>query len=178
LRRYATRYLDTVHLIHDEKKRAKLQAKLLTILTDGVQNDDDTYKVIGLRDPEFSQYPVHEESMVRHVRGWLKQHRFVFMGCEDETAATIVDLAKQALGIIPIKLDIFEKLQELRDEELQRDLTKTLTAETTIPAQSHPGKRKKIDLLAAPEDLPNTRDSSLPREEKQEIVIPQQLAMF
>src|SRR5690606_19801903 len=66
LRRYVGRYLDTVHLIHDEKKRAKLQAKLLTILKDGVQNDDETYKVIGMRDPEFSQYSVHEESMVRY----------------------------------------------------------------------------------------------------------------
>ena len=119
LRRYVGRYLDTVHLIHDDKKRAKLQAKLLSILTHGVQNDDETYKVIGMQDADFSQYPVHEESMVRYVRGWLKQNRFVFMGCEDETAATIVDLAKQALGLTPIKLDIFEKLQDMQDEVLQ-----------------------------------------------------------
>ena len=176
LRRYVGRYLDTVHLIHDERKRAKLQAKLLTILTDGVQNDDETYKVIGMRDPEFSQYPVHEESMVRYVRGWLKQHRFVFMGCEDETAATIVDLAKQALGMTPIKLDIFEKLQDIHDEEQLET-----HAKRPIEPSGKKRKRGKIDLMAIPDDesieetVPNR-----PLVEKQstEEELPIQLAMF
>src|SRR5690606_15237562 len=56
LARYVGRYLDSVHLIHDEARRAKLQAKLLTALMDGVQDDDGTYTVVGLHDPEFSKY--------------------------------------------------------------------------------------------------------------------------
>lgn len=176
LRRYVGRYLDTVHLIHDDKKRAKLQAKLLSILTDGVQNDDETYKVIGMRDSEFSQYPVHEESMVRHVRGWLKQHRFVFMGCEDETAATIVDLAKQALGLTPIKLDIFEKLRDLHDEEQQE-----LFAKQSAERSGKKRKRDKIDLMAIPGDEPT--EVSVPKrplvqKQSTEEELPTQLAMF
>jgi hypothetical protein len=176
LHRYVTRYLDTVHLIHDDKKRAKLQARLLTILTDGVQNDDETYKVIGMRDSEFSEYPVHEESMVRHVRGWLKQHRFVFMGCEDETAATIVDLAKQALGLTPIKLDIFEKLRDLHDEEQQE-----LFAKQSAERSGKKRKRGKIDLMAIPGDEPTEVSAPkrpLVRKQSTEEELPTQLAMF
>lgn len=176
LRRYVGRYLDTVHLIHDDKKRAKLQAKLLTILTDGIQNDDETYKVIGMRDPEFSQYSVHEESMVRYVRGWLKQHRFVFMGCEDETAATIVDLAKQAPGMTPIKLDIFEKLQDIHDEEKLETLAKR-----PIEASGKKRKRGKIDLMAIPGD--ESTEETVPNrplvgQQSTEEELPIQLAMF
>jgi hypothetical protein len=176
LRRYVGRYLDTVHLIHDDKKRAKLQAKLLTTLTNGVQNDDETYKVIGMRDSEFSQYPVHEESMVRYVRGWLKQHRFVFMGCEDETAATIVDLAKQALGMIPIKLDIFEKLQDIHYEEQQEALAKH-----PLEPSGKKRKRGKIDLMAIPGDE-STEETAPNRplvgKQSTEEELPVQLAMF
>jgi len=176
LHRYVTRYLDTVHLIHDDKKRAKLQAKLLSILSDGVQNDDETYKIIGMRDSEFSQYPVHEESMVRYVRGWLKQHRFVFMGCEDETAATIVDLAKQALGLTPIKLDIFEKLRDLHDEEQQE-----VFAKQSAERSGKKRKRGKIDLMAVPEDVSDeegTRNRPLVQKQSTGEELPVQLAMF
>jgi len=175
LRRYVGRYLDTVHLIHDDKKRAKLQAKLLTILSDGVQNDDETYKVIGMHNPDFNQYPVHEESMVRYVRGWLKQHRFVFMGCEEESATTIVDLAKQALGLTPIKLDIFEKLQDMQDEELQT------SAKHKTGLSDKKRKRGKIDLMAVPEDVSDeegTTNRPLVRKQSTEEALPVQLAMF
>ena len=47
--RYVGSYLDSVHLVHDREKRVKLQAKLLAALTDGVQDDDGTYKVVGLQ---------------------------------------------------------------------------------------------------------------------------------
>jgi superfamily II DNA or RNA helicase len=94
-----SRYLESVHLIADDHKRAQLQAKLLTILSNGVQTDDGTYRVMGLCDPEFNQYPVHTETLTRYVRNWLKEHHFVFVGCEHEVAVQIVLLAKQDLGI-------------------------------------------------------------------------------
>lgn len=184
--RYVGSYLDGVHLIHDRDKRLKLQAKLLTILTEGVIDNEETRTVVGLCDPDFGQYPVHEETLIRHVRGWLKQHRFVFIGCEDEAAAKIVDLAKQAFGLTPVKLDIFEKLEEMRDEELQRELTVTLKAdrsETSTPAKQPKRKRKKLDLLAVPDDEPETVSDVRPlapkrRQTEADEHVPQQLAMF
>ncbi len=92
-------YLDTVHLIADHDKRSRLQANLLTILTAGVQADDDTFTVMGLADPDFNRYPIHSETLIRHVRNWLKAHHFVFSGCEQEVAVHIVQLARQTLGI-------------------------------------------------------------------------------
>jgi hypothetical protein len=92
-------YLDTVHLIADNDKRSRLQANLLTILTSGVQADDDTFTVMGLADPAFNQYPIHTETLIRHVRNWLKAHHFVFSGCEQEVAVHIVQLARQTLGM-------------------------------------------------------------------------------
>jgi len=175
--RYVGSYLDGVHLIHDRDKRLKLQAKLLTILTEGVIDNEETRTVVGLRDPDFGQYPVHEETLIRHVRAWLKQHRFVFTGCEDEAAAKIVDLAKQAFGLTPVKLNIFEKLQQLRDEELQSELSVVLKAE---PPTTRPARRKKLDLLAVPEDKPEGLLHTLPMPKRQSIPeeAPVQLALF
>ncbi len=110
--RYVGRYLDTVHLIHDDAKRTKLQAKLFATLMDGVQDDEGAFTAVGLHDPDFMKYPVHAETLTRYVRGWLKQHRFVFAGCEDEAAAKIVDLAQQALGLKPIQLEAFQPTRE------------------------------------------------------------------
>lgn len=174
--RYVSRYLDNVHLIHDEQKRAALQAKLLAILTAGVQRDDGTYQVVGLNDPDFVKYPVHEEAMIRHVQSWLKQQHFVFAGCEAESAKTILDLAKQALGLTPIKLDIFEKLQELHDEEQQTTLASKLKQDLPMPQR----KRGKLDLLAIPTDEAQTSAKSAPLVLKQPPADEQpiQLAMF
>jgi len=184
--RYVGSYLDSVHLIHDEAKRAKLQAKLLTALMDGVQDDEGTYTVVGLRDPDFMKYPVHAEKLTRYVRGWLKKHRFVFTGCEDEAAAKIVDLAKQAFGLTPVELDIFEKFREMRDEEHQRELTVTLKADRSAAsalAKQPKRKRKKLNLLAVPDDEPETVSDMRPlapkrRQTETDEHVPQQLAMF
>jgi hypothetical protein len=113
----------------------------------------------------------------------------VFTGCEDEAAAKIVDLAKQAFGLTPVKLDIFEKLEEMRDEELQRELTVTLKADrsaTSTPAKQpkrQSRNRKKLDLLAVPDDEPETVSDVRPlapkrRQTEVDEHVPQQLAMF
>ena len=168
--RYVGRYLDSVHLIHDEAKRAKLQAKLLTAVMDGVQDDEGTYTVVGLRDPDFMKYPVHAEKLIRYVRGWLKQNRFVFMGCEDEAAVKIVDLAQQALGLTPIQLDVFQAMHDAQDEALQLELS----------APHQPKRRKKVDLLAVPDESPEATAPKRPLapKRKQDESEPVQLAMF
>lgn len=168
--RYVGNYLDSVHLIHDEAKRAKLQAKLLAALTDGVQDDDGTYSVVGLHDPDFMKYSVHAQTLIRYVRGWLKQNRVVFMGCEDEAAAKIVDLAQQALGLKPIQLDVFQATQDAQDEALQLE----------ISAPHQPKRRKKLDLLAVPDESPEATAPKHPlaSKRKQDEAEPVQLAMF
>lgn len=177
--RYLNRYLDTVHLIQDQKKLTKLQAKLISILTQGVQNDDETYLVIGMRDPDFSKYPVHEERLLSYVKRWLKRHRVVFMGCEAETATTIVDLAKQAVGLTPLKLNIFEKLQDLHDETQQVELTiQSDKIKSLQKRETKQRKRKVIDLNAVPDILPNETNIPLEQGHRDEEELPQQLAMF
>ena len=77
----------------------------------------------------------------------------------------------------------------MRDEELQRELATTLKAER--PATSTPAKqperksrkRKKLDLLAVPEDEPETVSDVRPlapkrRQTEADEHVPQQLAMF
>lgn len=188
--RYVSGYLDSVHLVHDDAKRVKLQAQLLTALTDGVQADDGTYKVIGLSDPAFGQYPVHDEAMIRWVRGWLKLHRFVFAGCEDEAAAKIVDLAQQALGLKPItkftegiQIDVFQAMPEARDEALQHELSAKLQSvgQTASPPPEHqPKRRKALDLLAVPDDVPEATVPKRPflAQRTRGEAEPVQLAMF
>jgi len=167
--RYVSRYLDTVHLVHDTAKRSKLQAQLLKLLQHGIENDDGTRKVVGMTDPEFGQYPVHEETMARHVKNWFKKHHFVFAGCEEDTAIKIVDLSKQALGLIPIKLDVFEKMQDMRDEELQQSLLKR---------EATPKRRSKtIDMNALPDDTKETEQVIRPLAVASDDS-PKQLAMF
>lgn len=182
--RFVSSYLDTVHLIHERDKRFKLQAKLLLELVEGVQRDDGTFKVVGMRDPDFAKYPVHAEAMTRHVRSWLKNHRIVFAGCEDEVAAKIVDLAQQGLGLIPLKLDIFEKLRDMRDEDMQGDLTEVVKAVRETgdiqPRETPKRKKQPLDLTAIPEDDIEENVSIRPLASRQTVEddTPKQLAMF
>lgn len=180
---YVGGYLDSVHLVHDDAKRIKLQAKLLAALVDGVQDDDGSYTVVGMRDPNFGQYSLHAEKLARYVRGWLKQHRFVFAGCEDEAAAKIVDLAQQALGLKLIRIDVFQAMQAARDEELQHELSVKLQSEgqTASPPPEHqPKRRKALDLLAVPDDVPEATVPKRPLASKRpkNEAEPVQLAMF
>jgi hypothetical protein len=156
------RYLDSVHLVHDRAKRLKLQAKLLVALTDGVQDDDGTYKVLGLSEPDFARYPGHEATLIRYVSGWLKQQRFVFAGCEDEAAAQIVSLARQALGLTPLRLDHVLQLEDMRDEGLQPNLSSALATEQPIamPSQQPPQRRPALDTLARPDE--DTAEEAVP----------------
>lgn len=175
---YVGGYLDSVHLVHDDAKRIKLQAKLLAALVDGVQDDDGSYTVVGMRDPDFGQYSLHAEKLARYVRGWLKQHRFVFAGCEDEAAAKIVDLAQQALGLKPIQLDVFQAMQDVWDDALQLELSAQLQFESAPERQ--PKRRKKFDLLAVPDDVPEATVPKRPfvAKRSREEAEPVQLAMF
>src|SRR5690606_23067916 len=135
---------------------------------------EGTYAIVGLRDPDFMKYPVHAEKLTRYVRGWLKQHRFVFTGCEDEAAAKIVDLAQQALGLAPIQLNVFQAMQDAKDEALQLELS-------SEPAQDHqPKRRKKLDLLTVPDDTPEAATPKYPLASKrpQDEAESVQLAMF
>jgi hypothetical protein len=110
LTRYVSSYLERVHLIYDDTQRAELQTQLFSVLLDGVLEGEGTDPMMGLRDSEFMKYPHHAKKLTRYIEDWLKQHQFVFVGCEQETAVQIVDLAQQALGLKPVQLDIFQTM--------------------------------------------------------------------
>lgn len=95
-------YLETVHIIADPAHFARLQAQLLQVLKHGIENDDDTRRVMGLHDPGW--LPDHETRLANWVRSWLKQERVVFAGCEDEVAGEIIQRAKTTLNVIPLTL--------------------------------------------------------------------------
>jgi hypothetical protein len=95
-------YLDTVQIVPDSERFIRLQARLITVLERGVENDDGTRQVIGLTDPDW--LPEHEPKLTAWVRSWLKRERIVFIGCEEEVAGEIVRRAKVALDILPVKL--------------------------------------------------------------------------
>jgi hypothetical protein len=95
-------YLETVHIIADPARFARLQAQLLQVLEHGVKNDDGTRQVMGLHDPGW--LPDHETWLANWVRSWLRQERVVFAGCEDEVAGEIIRRAKTALNVIPLTL--------------------------------------------------------------------------
>jgi hypothetical protein len=88
----------------------------------------------------------------------LKKHRFVFAGCEVEVAEKVIDLTAQALELQPAKPE-------------------------TLPKKPAKRRRKKIDLLAVPDDEP-AMDEALPkrviqlRQPTPEPAVAQQLALF
>jgi superfamily II DNA or RNA helicase len=130
-----SQYLDDVHLIHDPERYSDLQAQLFTLLIDGMQH------------PDFGQFPGHEQTLHQAIHTWLKQHRFVFAGCEAETAATIVQLAQAALGQTEYKSEF------ARATPLEKP--------TALPKPVRSAKRRKtLDLLALPGNNPTTRPTA------------------
>ncbi len=95
-------YLETVHIIADPARFARLLVQLLQVLEHGIENDVGTRQVMGLRDPDW--LPDHETRLANWVRSWLKRERVVFGGCEDEVAGEIIRRAKTALNLIPMTL--------------------------------------------------------------------------
>ena len=78
-----TDYLENIHLIYDDAKRELLQSELRRIL----------------------QAQINQPDLVGIVSVWLKDNRFVFAGCEDESAQQIVKLAQQTLDVKIVQLD-------------------------------------------------------------------------
>lgn len=124
-----TDYLDDIHLIYDDEKRMSLQTELLQLIE---------------TQPEASV-----------ISAWLKANRFVFAGCEDESAAEIMRLAGYTAPTS--KIISFESFRK--------------------EAKSKP--RRKVDLSAAPDmiDFPppvKSKRKRLSNADEQ----PLQLALF
>ena len=175
-------YLDSVHIISDNHKRAKLQAQLLQAVRNGVLREDGTRDVMGVGEVDFGLSNTHEEKLIRWVQAWLKQHRVVFAGCEGEVAREIVHMAKQACGLTPTQFDLFEAMKDVRNEELQMDvlhqLQTDLAAHKTSSIEPKPQTKshRKVDLLAVPVDSTPTSLPVLPLPSKP--TTPKQLALF
>jgi hypothetical protein len=151
-------YLDDVHIISDHAKRAKLQAKLLGAVMRGVDDANrDVAIVVGVKHPDFFKYPVHRETLTRWIVSWLKKHRFVFAGCEEEVAAKVIDLTALALNLQESKLEMLPKKAAKRR------------------------RKKKIDMMAVPEDEPEFQPEKiihLPQIPDLAAELPQQLALL
>lgn len=165
-------YLDNVHIIADSSQYAKLQAKLLIALTEGVPNDDGKRRVLGMRDPDFTQTPTHEATLTHWARGWLKEQRLVFTGCEAEVAEHIISLAKHALGMVAGQS---ENGQVLNETSRDKNAANPLPQKAMRKPASKPVKRK-FNLLALPDELAET-PSSRPLTAPEELAV-QQLALF
>jgi hypothetical protein len=154
------RYLDTVHIITDPAKRAKLQADLLGAVMRGVDDPHrDVAIVVGVKHLDFFKYPVHRETLTRWIVSWLKKHRFVFVGCEEEVAEKVIDLTALALNLQESKLEMLPKKAAKRR------------------------RKKKIDLLAVPEDEPTMDNVPFKRiiplrQPVPELAVAQQLALL
>lgn len=94
-----TDYLASIHLIYDDAKRETLQAELLRIV----------------------QAQINQPDVVQTVSDWLKDNRFVFAGCEDESAQQIIRLAQQALDVKVLQLETFQpKVKPTHKHDLSR----------------------------------------------------------
>jgi len=73
-------------------------------------------------------------------------------------------------------LDIFEKLQDIRDEELRQTITSEL--KDRPKRDPKPKRRKTIDLMAIPDDVEKSPDIIHPLVSESPDDSPKQLAMF
>ena len=106
----------------------------------------------------------------------LKQKRFK-AALDDTFLLKLIDqLWSDCPGLIPIKLDIFEKLQDIRDEELRQTITSEL--KDRPKRDPKPKRRKTIDLMAIPDDVEESPDNIRPLVSESSDDIPKQLAMF
>jgi len=164
-------YLDNIHIMADSNQYAKLQAKLLIALTEGVQNEDGTRRVLGMRDPDFTHSTIHEETLKHWVRGWLKVQRVVFTGCEDEVAGHIISMSKQALDLFTLP-----KSQPAINESSEQDNATKQSTKVLPRKPAAKSVKRKFNLLALPDELAET-PSSNPLTAPEELAV-QQLALF
>ena len=108
-------YLETVHLVADEARFAKLQAQLFEVLTHGVSENDSTSQIVGVGHEDW--LPEHQPPLTNWISAWLKCERMVFAGCEQEVAAQLVQRALTAS-----KLTVNEPVKPLLVKRPKHDL--------------------------------------------------------
>ncbi len=179
--RYVGSYLDSVHMVANDGQRVRLQVQLLRAITQGV----DTLSGIG--DPAFASMPEHERELRQWVSAWLKQHRFVFTGCEDEVAAQVIGMTQQALGFRPLENELLNMLEAQGDKRVQtamldlwQDQQRTLALDGRLTRPTKPIPFAKRVRLSAPEDEPEPAASLIRSASVKRISVdlPQQLALL
>ncbi|GAB4528628.1 MAG: hypothetical protein OHK0046_47720 [Anaerolineae bacterium] len=85
-------YLDRV-LTNTE---AGWRRKLLNVIERGEVSNDDVRLIVGLRDPDYAEFPVHEEKLLRWVRSYVRWSR---VDDQEDVGAEILNLMKRALGM-------------------------------------------------------------------------------
>ena len=154
MRRRITGYLKEVSIVFDTSKRIHLQAQLIVTMLNGVLKDDGTRAVVGLLDEDFQKYEIHNKTLLKWVQSWMRKKNFVFRDFEAEVALKVLEIARQALGYAALKQDIFEALQDMKDQESEAKAKLVAPQLRVLPKPlKKPTKGKKvIDLMAIPED--------------------------
>ena len=93
-------------------------------------------------------------------------------------------LAKQAYGFMPLQFDIFEAMQDERDEAVQTEVLRQLQSDLItrktkgVEPKPSPKSRRKVDLLAVPTDSTPKSAPVLPTVIPRPVSAPKQLALF
>ena len=156
LARHVGGYLDSVHLIADDTRRATLQVELLLALQERIRGDEDV--------------------LTAWLTSWLEGHKFVFTGCEADAATQIIAFARQALGLAPIQLERFEALEALRDEVVHAEMLRQIDA---LTRQAVTRQQEQVDGIVSP-DFQHSRPERRSRSRRQDDaeLATRQLALF
>ena len=156
LARHVGGYLDSVHLIADDTRRATLQVELLLALQERISGDED--------------------ALTAWLTSWLEGHKFVFAGCEADAATQIIAFARQALGLAPIQLERFEALEALRDEVVHAEMLRQIDA---LTRQAVTRQQEQVDGIVSP-DFQHSRPERRSRSRRQDDaeLATRQLALF
>jgi hypothetical protein len=145
------------------ERLSKVQARVLNALECGIHNPSDQSLMLfeGVNHPDFAKYPVHAEAMSRWLAKYLRSEKVV---SPDQSA----DLATALV-----------KLVQANDSTA----SSVLKRESPV-SKASPKVRKKLDLLAVPEDalLPVARQVSKTKVASKRSKVnpeqPQQLSLF
>ena len=167
--RYVSQYLKDLTLAPD--RLAKYLPRLLMLVREGEWDAVEAVKqVAGIREPYFTQSEPMQARLQRRVTRFLNDKRLVPHEQAATAAKRVIELSAMALGLIPIHLDVFEGLKVAQQEQQARQ---GQAIATRIPPTER--KKRKIDLMAIPDDDPPT-DRNLTPEATADA--PRQLALF
>lgn len=148
--RYVSQYLETISDVPQDRLR-KVIPRLLTLVREGEWDDvEEVKKVAGMLEDQFLTSDAMKDRLTRRVASWMRQKRLIISEDAGDIAQRVIDLSLMAFDLIPLQIDIFEAMRITQKAEIAR----RVQANAPQLNQQAKTKRKKLDLLALPEDDP------------------------